>query len=294
MARLFEKIFGASAQRGRTLPLSVQRRIVCDLLHFAKKIPTVPVQKTIDVSQLMKLRGLAKLRIGWCTLFTKAYALASESMPELRRAYIEYPWPRLYEHPFSAVSVAIERKYQGEDGVFFAHVSQPEKMSLVELEAAIQRYKDEPVDQVFAFLLGAYRFPRFLRRMMMWYLLNLRGDRKAVYLGTFGVTVYSSLGAESLHPLSPVTTTMNYGVIGKDGQVPVRVVYDHRVMDGATIARALNRLEVVLNTVIARELEELISKESGDRSGKSENGIVDHRLPIHESPLPTTAEESNR
>ena len=286
MARLFDKIFGASTQHGRTLPLSVQRRIVCDLLHFAKKIPTVPVQKTIDVSRLVELRGLAKLRIGWCTLFTKAYALVSESTPELRRAYIEYPWPHLYEHPFSAVSVAIERKYQGDDGVFFAHVSQPEKMSLVELEAAIQRYKDEPVDEAFAFLLGAYRFPRFLRRMMMWYLLNLRGDRKAVYLGTFGVTVYSSLGAESLHPLSPVTTTMNYGVIGKDGQVPVRVVYDHRVMDGATIARVLNRLEGVLNSVIARELDELITGESGVRSRESGIGVAN-------SPLPTPAEEFN-
>ena len=49
---------------------------------------------------------------------------------------------------------------------------------------------------------------------------------------------YSNLGAESLHPLSPLTTTLTYGVVRPDGTVPVRVVYDHRVMDGGTIARA--------------------------------------------------------
>ena len=57
-------------------------------------------------------------------------------------------------------------------------------------------------------------------------------------MGTFGVSVYSALGAESLHPLTPLTTALNYGVIQENGDVTVRVIYDHRVMDGATVARA--------------------------------------------------------
>jgi len=36
--------------------------------------------------------------------------------------------------------------------------------------------------------------------------LMYRGYRKATWLGTFAVSVYSSLGAESLHPLTPLTT----------------------------------------------------------------------------------------
>ena len=73
-------------------------------------------------------------------------------------------------------------------------------------------------------------------------------------MGTFGLSVYSSHGAESLHPLSPLTTTLNYGVIREDGTVPVRIVYDHRVMDGATVARALALLEQTLNQDIRAEL----------------------------------------
>jgi len=47
---------------------------------------------------------------------------------------------------------------------------------------------------------------------------------------------------------------LNYGVIGPDGAVDVRIVYDHRIIDGATVARALAQLEHELNTTIREEL----------------------------------------
>ena len=73
----------------------------------------------------------------------------------------------------------------------------------------------------------------------------------------FGVSVYSGLGAESLHPISPLTGTLNYGPIQPDGSVSVRLVYDHRVVDGANVARALAFMEEALNGEIASELEQL-------------------------------------
>jgi hypothetical protein len=90
----------------------------------------------------------------------------------------------------------------------------------------------------------------------MWFGLNLPRSRPAQF-GTFGLTVYSGLGAESLHPLSPLTTTLTYGVIGADGTVDVRVVYDHRVLDGATVARALALLEAELTGAVCDELRAL-------------------------------------
>jgi hypothetical protein len=85
-----------------------------------------------------------------------------------------------------------------------------------------------------------------MRRLLWWYALNWSGYNRARTLGTFGISVYSGLGAEGLHPLSPLTTTLNYGVISADGNVEVRIVYDHRVLDGSTVARALGDLEKVL------------------------------------------------
>ena len=98
--------------------------------------------------------------------------------------------------------------------------------------------------------------PRPLRRALLWLGLNI-GRQRGNYFGTFAVSVYSALNAESLHPLSPVTTLLNYGVISSDGRVDVRIIYDHRVMDGATVARALLRLEEILNSVVLEEVRSL-------------------------------------
>src|SRR5690242_13374232 len=92
---------------GRTLRLSVPRRIMCDLLAHAKTIPTVPVQKQMNLAGLVAARGRLSERPGWCAIFTKAYALTALRFPELRRAYMAYPWPHLYEHPFSIASIAV-------------------------------------------------------------------------------------------------------------------------------------------------------------------------------------------
>jgi hypothetical protein len=100
------------------------------------------------------------------------------------------------------------------------------------------------------------RVPRPLRRLSWWIVLNIGLLRGKVF-GTFGVSVYSALNAESLHPLSPLTALLNYGVIDRNGAVTTRIVYDHRVMDGPTIARALRRMEEILNSVILDEVRSL-------------------------------------
>src|SRR5262245_33041574 len=94
-----------SQPRGLTLPLSVPRRLVADLVHFAHRIPTVPVQRTLDIRELAETRAQLDPRPGWCAIFTKAYALVARELPPLRRAYLEWPWPRLYQHPHSCASV---------------------------------------------------------------------------------------------------------------------------------------------------------------------------------------------
>jgi hypothetical protein len=177
-------------------------------------------------------------------------------MPELRRAYLPFPIPHLYEHPHNVATVATEREYEGERGVFFGALRAPELQSLASLDASLAGFKDRPVQSVGRYrrALRVSRLPRPLRRLLWWFGLNASGAKRAKWMGTFGVSVYSALGAESLHPISPLTTTLTYGVIRSSGRVTVRVVYDHRVMDGATIARALALLEELLNGEILAEL----------------------------------------
>src|SRR5262245_48844794 len=101
---------------GRTLSLSLPRRLVCDLVEFAHRVPSVPVQRVMNVAAVERMRLPLASRPSWCTIFTKAYAQVSAEFPEFRRAYLSFPWARLYEHTDSIASVAVERTYQGEPG----------------------------------------------------------------------------------------------------------------------------------------------------------------------------------
>jgi pyruvate/2-oxoglutarate dehydrogenase complex dihydrolipoamide acyltransferase (E2) component len=92
---------------------------------------------------------------------------------------------------------------------------------------------------------------------MGWLYLYTSGHRRARRLGTFGISVVSGFGALSVNLLSPLTTALNYGVVGADGAVDVNLTYDHRVLDGGTAARALEELERVLKSEIVTELRYL-------------------------------------
>ncbi len=242
---------------GRRLPLSRARRLISDLLYYAQKVPTVPVQRRMNVAALAAAREQATPRPSWCALFTRAYAMVAAARPELRRAYLGFPWPHLYEHPTSVASVAIERRLDDEEAVFFVQIRGAEHHTPEQLDRYLKECKVAPLEQVGTFrrALRVSGLPRPLRRFVWWLGLNYSGYKRARNLGTFGVTVYSGLGAEALHPLSPLTTTLNYGVIADDGTVDVRIIYDHRVLDGATVARALGELEVVLTRQMPALLE---------------------------------------
>lgn len=244
----------AQTERGFSIPLSVPRRLVNDIITFAKRIPTVPVQRVINIGHLSELRSQSTPRIGWCSIFTKAFAIVAAEMPEFRRAYLSFPWQRLYQHPVSIASIAIERSDPGWEGVYIGSVNAPDQLPLQEIEEIIKRYKNDPLNTAFGSLIRFGKLPGLIRRFLIGYAINLRGSRKAQFLGTFGVSAYSALGAESLHPISPLTTLLNYGVIAPNGNVTVRIVYDHRVMDGSTVARALARLDDVLQNEMAQEL----------------------------------------
>lgn len=247
--------------RGLVVPLSRPRRLICDLLHFASGVPTVPVQRCLKLAPVVGARRALVERPPWTAIFAKALALVAAEAPVLRRAYCKFPWPHLYEYPTSVAAITVERDYRGEKAVFTVRVKDPARRPVGEIAEAVRIGMTKPVDEVrdFRRSLRISGLPRPLRRLIWWVGLNV-GRQRANYFGTFGISVYSALGAESLHPLSPLTATLNYGVFAPDGSLDVRLIYDHRVMDGATVARALARLEEVLNTSLRDELSALSAR----------------------------------
>ena len=147
---------------GRTLPLSLARRFICDLVELARRVPTVPVQRRMNVAAVAEARCFLKPKPSWCAIFTKAYSFVAADRPEFRRAYIPFPRPHLYEHPNSIASIAIERRFGEEDAVFFARLRNPEKQSLPQIDSFLQYCKDQPLSTIalFGWALWISRLPR--------------------------------------------------------------------------------------------------------------------------------------
>jgi hypothetical protein len=68
------------------------------------------------------------------------------------------------------------------------------------------------------------------------------------------VTSGAAYGAGELLALSPGPFILSYGVVKPDLTIDVVIRWDHRITDAALMARALARLEQVLNTEISVEL----------------------------------------
>jgi hypothetical protein len=242
--------------KGARVPMSGPRRFIIDLVHFAHQVPSVPVSRTMNVGPLMGPRTSHPARPSWAVLFMKAYALVNAGHPPLRRALLNFPWPRLYEHPQTTCALALERAYGEEDGIFVGLFRAPEEQTLVQLQEALAWYKRQPLDEVGIFrrALRVSRAPTPIRRWLWWSTLHVSGYKRAKRFGTFGLSSYGALGAESIHPISPLTTTLTYGPISDTGDVCVKLIYDHRVLDGAYIARRLSEIEQKLRGPILDEL----------------------------------------
>jgi hypothetical protein len=231
------------------------RRLVADLMHASMRVPFVSLTRPLNVRQLLEARALAAQPPGWAAIFVKAFAVLAKDQPVLRTLYAKWPWPSFYELPRSVAMVAIARVEDGQDCVLPQKVPAADELPLAEIDAQIRHAKDAPIDEVPAFrkILRVTRLPLPLRRFMWLIGLNF-GRQRANWFGSFGVTSVAAYGAGELHALSPGPFILSYGVVKQDQAIDVVIRWDHRITDAALMAKALTRLEQVLNTEITAEL----------------------------------------
>ena len=232
---------------------SIYRRATIDVMRIARQVPMVPAQRRMQLGALVEARKSAAL--SWSAIFTKAYALTAREMPVLRRGYFRYPVPRFVDYPVSAAAIAVERDIEGESVVCPLIVPDPASLSLRELSTRIQHAKTASVDEVaeFARIRRIVGLPWPVRPLALWLGYVIPSARFEHY-GTFGVTTVVADGGELLNLVSPLPTVLSYGPMRDNGEIDVRIMFDHRIVDAVPIARALVRLEQVLNGAIAEEI----------------------------------------
>src|SRR5262245_15194058 len=245
-----------SRPRGKWRSLSLPRRLIAEIMHACRDVPTVTAERRMNLAELVRARGAWQQRPLWTAIFTRAFALVSAQTPALRRSYISLPWPHLYEHPDPIACVTVEREFEGEEAVFFLRIRRAHERNLADLDAQLQYFKNTPVMEVSRFR-RALRFaakPWPIRRLSMWLGLHGSGRWRERLIGTFGLSSPASQGAGLVSLVTGLTATIHYGLFDSDGRLDVRLTFDHRALDGAGAARALVALEETLRGPILQEL----------------------------------------
>jgi hypothetical protein len=241
--------------RGTKRKISLPRVFILDLMHASMRVPFISLSRPFEIGPLMAARAQAASPPGWAAVFVKAFAVVAKEEPVLRTLYVKLPWPHFFELPRSVAMVAVARVEDGEECILPEKVPAPEERPLAEIDAQIRHAKTAPLQEIPAFrkILTASRLPLPLRRLSWWLGLNV-GRMSANNFGSFGVTSISAYAPGELQALSPGPFLLSYGRVGPDNRIDVILRWDHRVTDGAVIARVLTRLEQVLNTEISAEI----------------------------------------
>src|SRR4051794_40674706 len=121
---------------GKRIAVTPARAVVLELLHHARKAPSLPLAKTMNLEVLLEPRKSAG--VSWTALFLKAYGLTALEHPELSRAFIPYPRKHFYEHPHSNAAVLVERDWQGENVVLGGRLRAPEERALVDIDVTLR------------------------------------------------------------------------------------------------------------------------------------------------------------
>jgi hypothetical protein len=208
------------------------------------------------LAEVVAARQKASPQPSWAAIITKAFALAAREHPQMRQAFFEFPWGHIGEYESQVGCVVITRRVGDEDVIFFAHLPNPENQSLRELDATLRHYQQTPIEKIGTFraALRAARLPRLLSRGLWWLALHVLPRERVRHFGTFTVSTVAPFGAKALYVPTVGSPLVHYGAINEQGEMPVNLAIDHRLMDGAVAGFTLMEMEQALNHEIRAEL----------------------------------------
>jgi len=257
-------------RRAFRIPLTNDRRLVCDIIDIARKIPTAPVHCEIDVTELKQLRRQTSEAISWQVIMMRAFALLSREMPKLRQLYAPWPRPHIYQHPESVCLLTVAREHQGQERLFFARFCQPENLSLIQLQAQFDHYRKAPINEIrqLKHQLRFARMPWLIRKIGWTLLTHVMPGSRARQMGTFGMSLSGFRQVRGSYHLSPCTSTLGYDQLCRKGKAYVTLTFDHRILDGKPAVDVLGRLADVLKNQVTAEFRMIATQKPESEKGQ--------------------------
>jgi len=232
-------------------------------------VPICAHNRICSLGEVDALRRAVPGRISWVSLFLKAYGLMAQETPQFRQSCLPHPLASIYEHDTSVGMVAVAREFRDEPWLFWGRIISPQTQSLSDIQRRLEEYQTLPVERVFRNQLHLSALPTPLRRILWWWNLAVSGRTRARRTGTFFLTTLAGKGAEISNPPSFHTGNITYGPMDENGVMRITLSYDHRIMDGFTVADALRIIEEKLTGPIAAELRELAAAASDQQQLKA-------------------------
>jgi hypothetical protein len=247
--------------------------MIADYMWAASGIARVDVTRRVAFDDLITIRKRFLDPPSWTAIFVKGFAIVATEIPELRRVYMTLPWPHFYEYADSTVVVVHERQILDDTGVLPLRFYKPDTVPLGQLSEMIRRAAAAPIEEssLHRKLIALAQLPLFIRRLIWGLCLNSPRLRRA--LGTYGISSVARLETELGISRTPLPCLLSYGPADPDGNVNVRLSFDHRIFDGALAGRTLLRLDQVLNSSILEELHELARLEACTAPGHGVRSI---------------------
>lgn len=239
---------------GHSFLIPANRRLTWDLLWFNRSVPQCAHDRVTDLSRLAEARSACPVRISWPALFLKAYGLVAQEYPELRQTWYRWPLAHIYQHPHSVGILTMQREHCGQPWLFWARISEPEKMTLPEIQQKIDHYKNTEPKKIFRREIQLASLPVVFRRVIWGWNICFARSKRAKRLGTFFLSTLSGMGAEIQVPPAIQTGCLTYGPLNHQGRMRITLAYDHRVMDGALVATILHQLETILLETVRSEV----------------------------------------
>jgi hypothetical protein len=241
----------------RSFRVPLHRRWTADIIHFGRKTHTVGVDTVVNLAAASAARRATTPPVSWVSIWIKAVALAAVKWPELRTAYLPFPWPRLYVHPFSVVALPVEREWHNSYAVFFDTIKQPEPLSLRRyIDPWFNGLKEDPIEGygAFRYIIRISKLPLPLRRMLWSIPAQWSGRLRSKYLGNFAINSLARTRLALLYVAAPASWVFYLGPVNADGTVRVQIFWDHRIADAVVVDRIMSDVESIINNEIVAEL----------------------------------------
>ncbi|MBF0544612.1 MAG: 2-oxo acid dehydrogenase subunit E2 [Candidatus Riflebacteria bacterium] len=248
--------------------LGSDRYLVWDLLRETDPYYLNHHLFDVDFSRIenirIKRKNEGKSVPSYVSLAMTAYAKALYQFPRLNSYLRLYPFTRLAIYQDVDISFTVERDWLGKRIVLLAVLPTAQNLSFDEVHEFLKKRHSAPLEELdeFARYKRLLKIPVFLRWRLFQLFIKPFPELLRQLVGTTAFTSIGRFGTTLTTPLSPRTCTMSLGKVEMrpryvKGSIEGRLsawltlTYDHRVSDGAEIARMGDWLKNLIENELA-------------------------------------------